>query len=250
MAREYTTADNCEVLYEGFKELAPGSIGLDVIRKASAWIHAEISEFHPEASSALPSSGISPNFWVRTATESEAIYLAIVRRQISNGEESKGYWDMFHEDARAILQNMYDGKYRLDPDPKLALKGIGIAEAIDNDTVSAGDSDWLESNRNVPANFYEDDIYNRHFYVEIEDLNSTLDTSTFRWKTNLSMNGWEASGVMMDWEFIYLSHGVRVRFLPGDFAEFVEGMMWRISCYPERDQKNRAMGGSTAYLER
>lgn len=250
MAREFCTVAQCEVLYEGFSELAPTTTGTGIIQQASAWIYATVSEFHAAPSTALPDSGISPNFWINLATASEAVYLALVRRMVSNGETSEGFWDVFHADAIDILKSIKSGDRRLDPDPKLAQVGIGVPEAIANEEYTVGSSNWLESNHNVPEDYYEDDVYSRRFYIEIQTIGSTLKTSTFRWKTDLTEDDWAAEGVFMDWAFMSLSHGVQFRFLPDNFADFEVGMMWRITCNPEKDIKNRASGGSTVFMGR
>lgn len=253
MARNFCSTTDCEIIYEGFSDTV-GNLVDSIIEEASNWVYANISEFHPAPSTALPSTGTSPNYWVRTATANEAIYLALNRRMVTVNEEAEeGYWTVYHTDALNILSDIYEGKHRIDPDPMLAQKGIGVAEAISNGTYSVGTSNWLESNVNVPTDFYEDDTYSRVYYIQIESLGATLKTSTFKWwtdMTDLTADGYDGEGIYMDYRFVGLSYGVKVRFMGDNFDSFEEGMTWKIPCYPERDTKQRQNSISTMFWER
>lgn len=253
MAYKFCSSTDCEIIYEGFENTA-GNLADSIIEEASAWVQANVSEYHPSPSTSMPASGTSSNYWIRTATANEAVYLCLNRRMVTNIEDADdGYWEDFHADAVSILADIYEGKHRLDPDPKLAQKGIGVAEAISYGTFEVGTNSWLESNCNVPTDFYEDDTYSRVYYVQIETLGSSLKTSTFRWwtsMTDLVNDGYEDSGIYMDYVFHTMSYGVKVRFLGDNFSSFAEGMVWKIPCYPERDTKQRQTAISTVFWER
>lgn len=244
MARQFCTVTDCEVFFEGFEDLA-GTLAEDFIEQASDWVYAQISEFHPAPSLALPETGVSPNYWVRSATTQYTIYLALDRRMITSQETDDGYWRGFLNEAKEILVSIYEGKHKLDPLPMVGEKGIGMTEAIANGTNPVGTSTWFESNCNVPTSVYEDDTYSRMYYIELESVGSNVQDSTFKWRTDMTTNasGYEATGLSMDYTFIALSYGVEVRFLPESFDEFEVGMTWRIKCFPERDSKQRSSSG-------
>ncbi len=249
MARQYARVEDCEVLYEDYSKLST-TLAEKFIQKASDWVNAMVLEFHPALSSALPTSGESPNFWIQTATANEAIYLALSRRMITSQEDDEGYWDSFHDDAMEILDALYNGKYKLDPDIKFGAKGIGMTEAIENESYNVGGNEWLESNANVPDTCYEDDVYSRTYYVELQTIGSDIKSSTFRYRTNMSETAWEQENLTMSYSFLSLGYGVEVRFLSDNFANFETGMLWRIKCYPERDSKQRATAISTVFWTR
>ncbi|MCK4521161.1 MAG: hypothetical protein KAU20_01215 [Nanoarchaeota archaeon] len=245
--RQFCDIEDCEAIFEGFSDLA-GTNGSTLINKASKFINAEITKFHPQASAALPSEGTSPNFHVVLATASEAIYWALNRRMVTSSESAEdGYWTVFHQDALAIIEEIKTGEIRLAPDPKLSAVGIGMTEAV----TSTATSTWLESNSLVPMSYYEDDVYSRIYTITIESLGSTLKTSKFKWKTDMTVDtDWEAEGVFMNVSFLTLSHGVAVRFLAENFDSFEVDQTWKIECYPERDSKNKAVGIKTFHMER
>lgn len=248
--REFVTDSDCEALFEGFTDLV-GTIGSTIRGQASEFVNAEIVKFHPQLSTALPASGTSPNFHVRLAAASESIYLALSRRMITSVEEEEGYWTVFHKDALGIIEEIKSGDIRLDPDPSRSLVGIGVAEGVVNGTVAAPTSSWAESNSLLATSYYQDDMYSRTYTVEIDGIGDTLKESTFRWKTNMTVDkDWEGEGIQMNVLFTGLSYGVAVRWLNANFSSFAVGQQWEIACYPERDSKNKAIGIETHFMER
>ena len=250
MARGFVGTADCEVLYEDFMDLAEGSVLTGCITQASDWVYSVLSEMQRTPSSALPATGTSPNFWVRLATASESIYLAVKRRMEADKETGEGYWRPFHDDAMGILEDFRTGVKRLDPEPKIGERGIGPCEAVANGTLSP-QSFWVESNTLVPGSYYQDDWYARTYTVELQTVGATLSASTFRWRSNENDVGvWEESNRPCSWSFTCLSNGVEVRFFPEYLGSMVVGQSWTIRCFPERDRKSRANGGETVLMER
>jgi hypothetical protein len=252
MARKFIGITDCEVLYEDFSALASGAILDSILEQASEWVYTSICEFNPTPSLSLPATGTSPNFFIRLATASEAVYLALSRRMLANKEGAEGYWTVFHTDAEGILEDFKSGRRRIDPEPTVGQIGIGMPTAL---TVGTGteaitpNSEWIESNYGVPGCYYTEDLYPRIFTIELQTVGSNLATSTFRWKTDED-EGWYRENVKCDWNFIPLSFGVEIRFLYKYIDSYKVGQQWQISCYPERDSKSRRVAGYTTFLER
>lgn len=250
MARGFCGTADCSVLYEDFTELAEGSVLTSIITQASDWVYEELATMHRTPSTALPSTGTSPNFWVRMATASESIYLAVARRMKADREVGDGYWTPFHNDALGILEDFRTGTKRLDPECSLGQKGIGPAEPVANGT-DTPEGSWVESNTLVPGCYYEDDSVPRTFTVELTTVGATLADCRFRWRTDENeVDEWESENNTCCWSFVYLSYGVQIRFFPANIASWKVGQGWTIQCYPERDSKERATGGVTQYMER
>jgi len=250
MARGFCGTADCEVLYEDFTTLAEGSVLTTIITQASDWVYSELAEMHRTPSSALPATGTSPNFWVRLATASESIYLAVARRMKADKEVADGYWTPFHNDALGILEDFRTGAKRLDPECSIGQKGIGPAEPVTNGT-DTPEGSWVESNTLVPGCYYLDDTVPRTFTVELTTVAASLTDCRYRWRTDENAVGeWESSGNACSWSFCYLAHGVEIRFFPANIASWKVGQAWTIQCYPERDSKNRATGGTTTIMGR
>jgi hypothetical protein len=252
MAREFVTDADCSVLYEDWAKLGDTETRQGLRIQASEWVYAEITETHRAPSSALPNTGTTTNFWLRLATASEAIYLGCSRRMKGDHQKDVGYWSSFHVDAVGILEDFKAGRRRLDPEPKIGERGIGPAEAVvyGEAGTDIGESNWIESNTLVPLAVYDDDKYSRVYTIEMQEVGETLNACTFRWKTDGTESGWEAENVKCSWSFIYLSHGVEVRFFPQNIASYETGMKWEIGCHPERDRKTRDVGGETFVMDR
>jgi hypothetical protein len=250
MARGFCGTEDCSVLYEDFTSLGEGSTLESIITQASDWVYSVLAEMHRTPSSALPATGTSPNFWVRMATASESIYLAVARRMRADRENADGYWMPFHNDALGILEDFRTGAKRLDPEYSLGERGIGPAEPVENGT-DTPEGSWVESNTLVPGCYYEDDSVPRTFTVELTTVGATLADCRFRWRTDENaVDEWESSGNACSWSFCTLAYGVQIRFFPANIASWKVGMGWTIQCYPERDVKERSTGGVTVLMER
>lgn len=232
---------NCDSLFEGWStnvavNSAGSSIGTILIEEASAWIYSALASASSIVPSlALPTSGTSPDFWIRRATANEAIYLGLSRRMIASNETSEGYFDSFHENALGIVENILEGKIVLAPEIAKGKQGIGQPTGVINGTVAAPSNDAIETNALVAEACYTDDRYSRTFYVEITG------STTFQWWTNESSTKTTAT---ISWYFIDLSCGVAIRF-PN--SSYTVGQKWQIECYPEREINSKGNTENTTY---
>lgn len=236
---------DCDALLEKFStEVAVEdgtSLATSLIEQASGWVYATLSAFNYVPSIAMPSSGTSPNWWIKRAAASEAVYLGLARRMIASNESTEGYFNIFHEDATAILNDIRNNKIVIEPDIAPGFQGIGQPYGIANGTITAPANDLLESNARIAGNYYEDDYYPRSYIIEM--------TSGSTYKYWIKNEPTEIYTGTCDWQFINLGYGVAIRFAQYGYGTYTTGKQWQLDCYPEKEIKSKKTC-QTQFLQR